>query len=803
MPEYLAPGVYVEETSFRSKSIEGVSTSTTAFVGPTRRGPVFDPQHPNPADVPELITSFADFQRVYGGLDDLSFGTNYLAHSVKSYFDNGGMRLYVSRVFRANGTPGRAASPPLANLVDDNSETKFVARMPGSAGNGYIELGQNAAPATKIVADRAPAGSILRTGTGQKAATPARLPSSVAPPYVLSAPVTLRLKAENQEIEIEIKGTPVEVAGAAIADPAAVDIDPAHATLNVTVDDLSQKITLPSGIQTADDIVDAINKQLRRGWAELRGDQIVIGSDRQGTAASVSVEANATLGFAAPTSAHGAADEDNNVGDLASVTADELDALINAASPEIRAALDPATNRMVLTSKATGETARVEIIAETDMDKDIARLFGFTGPKYDDEGESGATVEYFRKVGNDWENSDGLKLPKAFDANTGRYPDGAELLTLTVDLVDADETRISYDGLGFDSTHPRFIGSVLSASPSRRAEAIGNLFALALGSSDATGLHLRESMFGTSNSRRISFIQGSDGVEPNSKAYEDALKALEQLDDISIVAAPGGAAYSESQAIMEALKNHAEAHRSYRIAVLDTPPGMTLGEAREFRSRFDSKYAAMYYPWVTVPNPIARADDESVAREINMPPSGFVCGIYARNDVERGVFKAPANEIVRGALRFESDINFAQQGVLNPLGVNCLRFFPGRGNRVWGARTMSSDPEWKYVNIRRYFNYLERSIDVGTQWAVFEPNGERLWANITETIENFLYNEWVSGALLGSSAKEAFFVRCDRSTMTQNDLDNGRLICLVGVAAIKPAEFVIFRIGQKTAEART
>src|SRR5262249_39062437 len=156
-----------------------------------------------------------------------------------------------------------------------------------------------------------------------------------------------------------------------------------------------------------------------------------------------------------------------------------------------------------------------------------------------------------------------------------------------------------------------------------------------------------------------------------------------------------------------------------------------------------------------------------------------------------------------GALRFETDVNFAQQEVLNPVGVNCLRYLTGRGYRVWGARTASSDPEWKYVNVRRYFNYLESSIDTGTQWAVFEPTGERLGATIRETIASFLYNEWRSGALLGATPEEAYFVRCDRSTMTQNDLDNGRLICLIGVAAIKPAEFVIFRIGQMTAEARS
>jgi hypothetical protein len=177
-----------------------------------------------------------------------------------------------------------------------------------------------------------------------------------------------------------------------------------------------------------------------------------------------------------------------------------------------------------------------------------------------------------------------------------------------------------------------------------------------------------------------------------------------------------------------------------------------------------------------------------------------VAGIYARNDIERAVFKAPANEVVTGAIGFEKLINRAQQEVLNPLAVNCFRFFEGRGYRLWGARTATSDPEWKYVNLRRYFAYLEHSIDKGTQWAVFEPNGERLWANVQRTISDFLFNEFQNGALLGSKPEEAYFVRCDRSTMTQNDLDNGRLVCKIGVAALRPAEFVIFRIGQWTAD---
>ena len=198
----------------------------------------------------------------------------------------------------------------------------------------------------------------------------------------------------------------------------------------------------------------------------------------------------------------------------------------------------------------------------------------------------------------------------------------------------------------------------------------------------------------------------------------------------------------------------------------------------------------MYYPWITIFDPLTRT-------ELDVPPSGHVAGIYARNDIQNGVHKAPANEVVRSAVGFEKRINKAQQDVLNPEGVNCFRFFEGRGHRLWGARMATSDNEYKYVNIRRYLAYLERSIDQGTQVFVFENNGSDLWRNVRRTIGSFLENEWRSNRLMGTTPEQAFFVKCDRSTMTQNDIDNGRLICEIGVALFRPAEFVIFRIGQK------
>lgn len=252
---------------------------------------------------------------------------------------------------------------------------------------------------------------------------------------------------------------------------------------------------------------------------------------------------------------------------------------------------------------------------------------------------------------------------------------------------------------------------------------------------------------------------------------------------------------------MDNLVGHCERLR-YRMAIVDPPKDSSISEVREFRAQFDTKYAALYYPWVRIVDPTRRPDPGGPTPMLNLPPSGYVAGIYARSDVERGVHKAPANEVVLGIDRFTTNVTFDRQSVLNPEGVNALRFFEGRANRVWGARLMSSDPEWKYVNVRRLFIYLEHSIDKSTQWAVFEPNNEGLWANIRQTVESFLLSVWRTGALMGTRPEEAFFVRCDRTTMTQNDLDNGRLICLIGVAPTYPAEFVIFRIGQWTADAR-
>jgi Bacteriophage tail sheath protein len=259
-------------------------------------------------------------------------------------------------------------------------------------------------------------------------------------------------------------------------------------------------------------------------------------------------------------------------------------------------------------------------------------------------------------------------------------------------------------------------------------------------------------------------------------------------------------------------------HERYKFAILDpakpiptgTPVPLpaqysdwheidaTPAEVMTQRGSFDSEYGALYYPWVVMDDPTPA--NPLVPATVNLPPSGHVMGIYARSDINRGVFKAPANEVIDGIVGLSHRIDNGTQDVLNPLGINCLRnFIPdNRGLRVWGARTVSSNGEWKYVNIRRLFQYIEASIDYGTQWVVFEPNNELLWARVRQSVSDFLTDTWRTGALMGTKPSEAFYVLCDRTTMTESDLENGRLIVEVGIAPTYPAEFVIFRISQWT-----
>jgi phage tail sheath protein FI len=600
MPEYLAPGVYIEETSFRQKTIEGVSTSTAGFVGPARFGPIDGP--------PELLTSFADFERIFGNLGDLQYSPvvmpNYLAHAVRAFFVNGGRRLYVTRAFLTSGTEDHhartdvtgAGSPPAAGTFS------LRARFPGTGGNVRVTF-------------------TLRAG-------------------------------QNVRIGGQLRG-----------------VRPYDVVLLGTTGNLRPHLAEPvNGSPGAFRFRDAAN-----------GERIPSGAD------------------------------------------------------EVRVLV-----------------AGVEV--------------QFPAPA----AEQRPRVEVWEGLGFHALHANGIPLVFA-QTITNRLKAMTTPFIFTTTLNAVGIARVLLDRVGTPGLTRLLAGEIVSFD--------------------------------------VTLDRGLDGQRPTANEYDGAdtdpqrksgLRAFDDVQDISMVAAPGSSwlgatTYSaNARQIMDHLISHC--HRmQYRIAILDAPDNVSLSGIKEYRARVDSTHAALYYPWVRVLDPITNL-------EANHPPSGFVAGIFARNDVEKGVHKAPANEVVRLAVSFEVLLNKAQQDVLNPEGINCFRYFDGRGFRLWGARTVSSDPEWKYVNLRRYFAYLERSIERGTQWIVFENNTDKLWANVRRTVEDFLFNEWKSERLFGLRPEEAYFVRCDRTTMTQNDFDNGRLICLIGVSPVRPAEFVIFRIGQWTAD---
>lgn len=692
MASYLAPGVFVEETSFRSKGIAGVSTSVAGMVGPTRTGPV--------RGKPEPLTSFEEYANMFGDIEDLSYpdpananqriaALNLTAIAAKAFFDNGGKQLYVVRTCAGVNQSGTndagvfaagQGAPAQGQAVAANNQLTFRSRFPGAMGNYILEL--------------------TFRPTGRTIAVPAAAADWNNNDPTVDGGLYL-LEATGLPMGIRPQGTAADLPSGAQNSVFPMDI-----TAFVRRDSAGNRFVMLPGARIAP--------------AQPGPNPITIAS----------FQAN------------------NNPPALMQ------DGLLAAAGVNIR--LQP---------------------VELDVDVRTQREMPPQSPL---AARAGEVVYTYERVTADTGGERSL---------FGRMPVAPEN---------------HYD----DLTSPI---ACTGANGLTAANLIDALFALF----DQTALNPP----GVVDEPRylIGLQNGSDGSLPAAVDYQGesdetngntGFVALEDIDDISIVMTP--AAVSPAYAagvradthlgIVGAMRAHCLRMR-YRVGIVDARAGMTVSEVRELRDDIGSEdRLALYYPWVTTPDPRRRRRVPDVP--IDAPPSGFMAGVYANTDVTRGVHKAPANTPVLGALRFAQDINRFQQELLNPNGVNCLRYIPRRGQVVWGGRTLATDVEWQYVNVRRYFIYLERSIDTSTQWAVFEPNGSRLWDNIRSSVEDFLYNEWFNHRLLGASPKEAYFVRCDRSTMTQNDIDNGRMVCLVGVAPLRPAEFVIFRIGQKTADAK-
>ncbi|MEH2282118.1 MAG: phage tail sheath C-terminal domain-containing protein [Nostoc sp.] len=302
------------------------------------------------------------------------------------------------------------------------------------------------------------------------------------------------------------------------------------------------------------------------------------------------------------------------------------------------------------------------------------------------------------------------------------------------------------------------------------------------------------------------FSQNLEGVRDD----RTGVRGIFEVDEITMLACPDVMrAYQEQilnldqvHGIIELMISMCEGSASgdipnppNRMVVLDSPPeAVKPQQVVEWLNRFNrrSMFAALYYPWIKVPNPRDRGNP------ILVPPCGHVMGVWARTDETRGVYKAPANEVPRGVIGLGYDTNFREQELLNPLGINCIRSFPNRGIRIWGARTLvePDKTEWRYISVRRLISYIEKSLELGTQWVVFEPNDQDLWARVTRTVSNFLERIWREGALFGASPAQAFYVKCDEELNPPETRILGRLYIEVGVCPVRPAEFVVFRISQ-------
>ena len=748
MPEYLSPGVYIEEID-GPQPIEGVSTSTVGAVGYTARGPT--------DGKPVLITSFLDFQRTFGGflqepdpaqvntwaLDFVEGGRYWLFPlAVKGFFDNGGERMYVKRVFAQSATPaGATLGVGLVSEIDRDE----------AAGATQLTLRHliGIASGTTIKVFNGETGS--QVGVNLNIAS--YDPQTRVVTFLAGGTVPVAVKRGRDFVEILARSpSPVPAAERTLIFSAkakgvwgndlSVLVRPmVGQTFNVLNDPtILGAAALTTVALTAPPVTSTIQFASLTGFNN--GDHVLVKGREY--AISNKNTANVTFDFTPKVPAGETWDVGVSVKRLRPANAPPnanlrlwgasqlyLNALVeldNGIQKEIRTVSQIIGDVVTFTPTLNNhyfEGHKVRVIE--------AEVF----VRYTPEG-GGETDEHFSNL-------------RLFDDNTTSFI--VKNINLASQLVDVAA------GAGFSS-------SLLSAFPIAPS---GAWLPFENGDDKETSLSIDD------------FV-GVDGGSGN----RTGIQALEDIDEISISVVPA----IWSATVQSSLIDQCETMRD-RFAILDPRDGLSIQEVSAFRSPIDTKYAALYYPWIEVRDP-------SVKRNVDVAPSGHIAGVYARVDVDRGVYKAPANEVIRGITRIAQDVNKREQDILNPLAINALRFFPDRGNRVWGARVLTSLPEWKYVPVRRLFIFIEKSIDKGTQWVVFEPNDEPLWARVRQSVSNFLSTQWLLGALQGTTPDEAYFVKVDRTTMTQDDIDNGRLIVLVGIAPVKPAEFVIFRIQQKT-----
>ena len=764
MPEYLSPGVYVEEIDAGPKPIEGVSTSTAGAVGVTAFGPT--------SGKPELVTSFSEFVRKFGGflaepgtatvntwaLNPTDGGRWWhFPLAVKGFFDNGGQRLYVKRVFAKTATEAsaklgqgmvaeitadtavNATQLKLRHLIDVASgrQLQIFRGDNGTQVGGNFTVNAVDSTSNTVTLDTQIAQPLLAS-RGDFAQIHARSASPVP-----SAATTLTFQAKSKGAwgkAISVRTRPVTGAALNILyDPNVANNAASTAT---TTAQATAAGTPPKTTVTVDTVTGfADNDHVMMGGKEY------VVKNLDGTAKTFDLEPSLAAGQS-----------------VAAGTVIKRLRAANTAGAGNTLNVWGASALYLPGTNASG--AIVELSNGTD--KETFTVASVTGN----------TVELSGPITKSYHEGHKLRVIEA-EVQVRYEPEGGP-------VVQESFTNLR---LANDGSMSALVNHVNARSALVRVTAGAGLSDQDLTKFPISPSGSWEKLDGGDDMlddlKSDDFV-GADGGSGN----RTGIQALEDIDEISICLAPG----MWASTIHSALIIHCETLKD-RFAILDPQDGLSIEGIRAFREPIDTKYAALYYPWIEVRDP-------SVQRNVQIAPSAHMAGIYARVDVERGVHKAPANEVIRGITKIAQDVTKREHDMLNPKNINVLRFFPGRGNRVWGARVVTSDSAWKYINVRRLFIFVEESIDEGTQWVVFEPNDEPLWARVRQTITNFLTTVWRNGALQGAKPDEAFFVKCDHSTMTQDDIDNGRLICLIGIAPVKPAEFVIFRIQQKTLESQ-
>lgn len=828
MPEYLAPAVYVEEVPSANKPIEGASTSTAAMVGLAVRGPV---------NTPTLVTSTGSFTRLFGGLLDprvFTDGLDSMPQAAFGFFANGGSRLYVTRIV------GDAAAHASASLwgVAAGAATDVTLLTRAGAGDTRIALSSDdgiGAGVDFVIADGSRSESVQTTGASAQ--------TLIVFEHPLGSSVDDNAAVVRQDVtQNALVPDPDDMeAGGGIAfttPPAPALADGDVLRIRDSNDfSLTEYVVVdtgaPLGIEGSGLLYDhpAASTQVHR--VALANDAAPGGAttvDGDAAAGASNLWVDDASGYAAGET-------------IAVTTVDGTEFRIVAEVPPVATLADPLANPHAAGTSVQRVSALLEVHARYPgswgnslvvratvvnllsgtvvnqanagvMSLTLSSTFGlFAGSTLAVGTGSSAelvTVQSVNRATNEVTLTSGLIT----GVGPGTAVESREF-NLFVDRVENDKVVESeqFEGLSLHPDHaryaPRSIGAFDRASDTSAASGAAELIRVSDRAKDDNGVDLGNaaalrqsspitggSFLMTGGDDDLASIDDDSfiGVASEDPHERTGIQAMENENSLSIVAVPG----RTSVAVQNALLEHCEKMR-YRFAVIEPPAGSKVGEARAHRQNFDSTRGAIYYPWLDVPDPVGAPGDL-----IRIPPSGHVMGIYARTDVARGVWKAPANEVVRGILQLDTALTKGEQDILNPVHVNCFRDFRSvnRGLRLYGARTLSSDPEFRYVNVRRTLLFIEQSLDTGLQWAVFEPNAEPLWASVKQSVSGFLRTLWRDGGLEGTSEEEAFFVNIGYDvTMTQADIDNGRLIVVIGVAIVKPAEFVIVKISQKTREA--